>query len=222
VTPTELELIAVRDEGAMARFYERHAAGVRQFCAAVCPADRVDEAVEAAMVTFLARATETPADAAPEDLLRNATREVAAGRMTPEATPPSDSVDPVCRAMPELVAAHINGELLGSGDLVDEHLRGCPICQASAARLEQAEVAFAAWPTAARETRDTSLRLAVSPTESAAATHPPPASQPQASPERPVRVRVRRGGLVGAVRQLARSRGANQRSSVTDVAKPRP
>jgi hypothetical protein len=222
VTPTELELIAVRDAEAMARFYDRHVAGVRHFCAAVCPAERVEEAVESAIVNFLARATEKPTHAAPEDLLRSATREVAAGRMKPEVAALSDPADPVCRAMPELVAAHINGELRGSGDLVEEHLRSCSVCQGSAARLEQAEVAFVAWPTVVREIRDTSLRLAVSPTESAVATHAPPASQPQASPERPVRVRARRGGLVGAVRQLARSRGANQGSSVTDVAKPRP
>jgi hypothetical protein len=220
VTSTELEMIAVRDAGAIARFYDRNAAAVRQFCAAVCPVERVDEAVEAAMVNFLARAPETPADAAPEDLLRKATREVAAGRMEPETA--SDFVDPVCRAMPELLAARTNDELPGSGDLVGEHLRDCPVCQASAARLEQAEVAFAAWPTAARETRDASLGLAEGPTESPAAVHAPLASPPQASPERPVRVRARRGGLVGAVRQLARSRGANQAPGAGEIAERRP
>jgi hypothetical protein len=213
MSPTELELIAAHDAGAMARFYDRHVAAVRQFCAAVCPAERVEDAVEAAMVNFLARAAESPADAAPEVLLGKATREVAAGRMEPEAPAASEFVDPVCRATPEVLAARMNGELPGPHDLVEEHLQGCSVCQGSAARLEQAEIAFAAWPTAVR---DAPPELAGGPSESPTAREAPRSSSPQLWPERPTRVRGRRGGLVGAVKQLARSRSANQDPSATE------
>jgi hypothetical protein len=217
VTPTEVELIAVRDAEAMARLYDRCIAGVRQFCAAACPAERVEEAVDAAMVNFLARATESPADAAPEDLLRKATREVAAGRIELEGGARAEAVDPVCRVMPQLLAARTNGELPGSADLVVEHLMGCSLCQVSAARLEQAEMAFAAWPTAVRGTGDAWPELAENSSEAPLPPEAPAASPPQTSPERPVRVRGRRGGLVGAVKQLARSRGVTQRPNLTDV-----
>ncbi len=108
------------------------------------------------MVNFLARATERPAGIVPEDLLRKATREVAAGRMGHALEPG----DPRCVAMPELLAARVNGELPGSERLVIEHLADCVTCQASAARLEQAETAFADWPVPQRDARGAWLELA--------------------------------------------------------------
>jgi hypothetical protein len=125
-------------------------------------------------------------------------------------------VDAVCLAMPELLAAAINDELPGSADLVGEHLASCSVCQTSAARLEHAENAFAAWPTDDRAAPAAWLELAGGPSASPAAPEALRSGPPQSWPERPIRIRARRGGLVGAVRQLARSRGRNQGPTVSE------
>ena len=140
--PTERELIAARDHDAMARFYDRHAAMVGEFCGAVCPDERVDEAVAAVFVNFLGRVTEGQTDEEPEELLRRAAREIAASRMEVGGVFADEREDPVCRAMPELLAARVNGELHGQAGPLAEQLAGCPTCQAAAARLGQAEVMF--------------------------------------------------------------------------------
>ena len=137
----EMQLILARDEVAIARFHDSHAAAVRQFCAAVCPPKRVEEAIEAAFLDFLGRAGNAPT-ANPRELLRRATREVAAGRMQPDGGRP---LDPICQALPELLAARANGELSGLEGPILEHLNGCRVCEAQNIRLQEAESAFALW-----------------------------------------------------------------------------
>jgi DNA-directed RNA polymerase specialized sigma24 family protein len=210
VTPTELELIAVRDADAVGRFYAQQIPAVREFCAELCPPQRIEEAVQAAMVNFLARATERPTDARPRDLLRKATREVAAGRMKLKIVA-GQVVDPICLAMPELLAARANEELPGADGLVAEHLESCQICQATGARLEKAEIAFSEWSSDGPDKRAESGDLAETPTEREATPVPPPPSDPPRPLDQVGRVRGRRGGLVGAVRQIARARLDSQR-----------
>jgi hypothetical protein len=208
VIPTELELIAARDVDAMARFYDRHGAAVRQFCAAVCPAARVEEAVEAALVDFLARATVAAEGGVPETLLSKSTREVAASRMELEAVAAHEALDPICRAMPELLAARANGELSGPQDPLVDHLQICSLCETTAARLEYAEIAFAGWPSVDADD-ETGAEPAAGHRSTTAAPAVPQAVEPLSLSERPAPVRVRRGGLVGAAKRLARSRAAS-------------
>jgi hypothetical protein len=210
VTPTELELIAVRDGDAMARFYDRHVPGVRQYCAALCTPEQVEKAVEAAMVNFLARATEAPSDRRAQDLLRKATREVAAARMGSRIDEDL-VVDRICRVVPELLAARANGELPGTTGALADHLRGCPVCHASAVRLDAAEAAFAGWAGDSRDTREQWLDLAESPSHATKDSDALVRAETKGSVDRAGRTRTRRGGLVGAVREIARSRVESQR-----------
>ena len=192
--PTELELIAARDHDTMARFYDHHVAVVGEFCAAVCPSERVDEAVAAVFVNFLARTSEGPSDAVPGDLLRRAARDIAASRMQQHGASPGERADPVCLAMPELLAARVNGELPGEEGPVVHHLSNCRRCQASAARLGQAEVMFPVGSGGeVTELRAAWLQLAG-----------------DATPPEPGQAGVRRGGLVHAVRRLARPQDADE------------
>lgn len=196
VSATERELIVAHAERATRSFYEDHRAAVRSFCASLCPAERVEEAMEATFLDFVARAGAASPDADLGDLLRCATREVAASRMDPAVQSGSDSVSPACRAMPELLAARANGELPAEYEPLTKHLRECPICQGNERRLESAEAAFAAPPQH-------------EPVEASQLAAPPVAGSdrgPQPAPTStaaPVGVRARRGGLVGAVRRLA-------------------
>lgn len=264
---SELALIASRDHDAMARFYDRHVAMVGQFCAALCPNDRVDEAVTGVFLNFLARAAEAPQEAESDELLRRATREVAASRMETQPATADEQDDPVCRVMPELLAARVNGELTGREGPIVDHLSRCAVCQSTAARLGQAEIMFpvgspgevtggrAAWlRLAGNQSEDTeALPLdaqmpwldaeasepAASPAgtpaqpSDAAAPAPDTGAREEAQPNEPaarpagadapdsvsgqpvyskpaqpqVQVRVRRGGLVAAVRRFATSQG---------------
>jgi DNA-directed RNA polymerase specialized sigma24 family protein len=227
VTLTELELIVARDEETMGRFYDVHVNEVRRFCAALCPADRLGEAVDATLVGFLARASEATAGTRPDELLRKAAREVAASRMEPGGEAGAGA-GPLCRAMPELLAARANQELSGAEDQMLAHLESCDVCRESAARLEEAERAFVA-PSedpAAAQGRETWVQLAQPPgiestaarqssRDAAVAAETPaddpaqPASsanpEPSAAAEGHRLVRARRGGLIGAVRRLTDS-----------------
>jgi hypothetical protein len=207
VSATERELVALA-EPAMASFYDDRTSAVRGFCATLCPAERVDEAMDAAFLDFIARAAAAPPEVDLEDLLRRATREVAASRMDPGAGFAPDAVTAVCRAMPELLAASVNGELPAEYEPLDEHLRECQICRANHGRLASAEAAFGA----SSSTTEPPAPAAAEPEAAPAA---PEASVPAApEPDRgprpefsatpsPIRVRARRGGLVGAIRRLA-------------------
>jgi hypothetical protein len=222
LTPTEFELIAIRDEDAMNRFYERHVAVVRQFCAAICPPERIEEAVEAAMLIALARASEASVGGRPEDVVRKATREVAAARMAP-GVGTGQVTDPVCRAVPELLAARANGELRGPDGPLAEHLSSCAVCQMSAARLQEAESAFLEWangepvhqaestqlvehPSEARQPWEPASELPPSGAREDAASKPSPQNDLTPPAAQSARVHNRRGGLVGAVKRAARSR----------------
>ena len=136
-----LALITARDPSAMSDFYDDHAGAVRLFCATVCPSGRVDEAIRAAFVDFFGRTLEAEAGADPSDLLRRATREVAASRIDVHArTGSRPSI--ICQSAPELLASRANGELPGRDKTLLKHLRGCATCQTIEATLEAAEIAF--------------------------------------------------------------------------------
>lgn len=177
-----------RAERATTAFYDDQTEAVRSFCASLCPAERVEDAMEATFLDFVARVAAAPSDGDHEDLLRRAVREVAASRMDPAAGADRESIPPVCRAMPELLAASANGELPAEYEPLTEHLQSCEICQGNQRRMEAAFGALAQ-----RESADRA-----SPT---AAELPARRPAPHAAPA-PIRVRARRGGLVGAVRKL--------------------
>ena len=215
-------MIAARDREAMARFFEGHGLVVQQYCSLVAAMERIDEAANAALLNFLARAMTAPADADPDDLLRKALREVAAARMEFRAgNGGSDAVDPICLAVPELLAARRNQELPGSEALLEEHLQGCEICRFTAARLEGAESAFGSMfgGELYRRTRDQWLGLA-SAEVSAAETKPvpePARATPQGAPTEPgpqpsIQTRRRSGGLLGAVKRLTQPEQERRRA----------
>jgi hypothetical protein len=147
--------VRARDPDALVRFYDSHAANVRQYCAIVCPAELVDEATFVAFADFLGRLDRADADADVDldDLLRKATRGAAAGRAAvsgdagstnaPRGSRRAVRTEPeaTCLAMPELLAAYASGELPRNGQL-DRHLVGCSVCRATATRLRDAEGAF--------------------------------------------------------------------------------
>lgn len=181
-----------RAERATTAFYDVRTEAVRGLCASLCPAERVEDAMQATFLDFVARVAAAPSDADLEDLLRRAVREVAASRMDPADGADRESIPPVCRAMPELLAADANGELPPEYEPLTEHLQSCEICQGNRRRVESAEAAFEA-----PQQSESADRAGPTAAE-------PPARRPAsgAAPA-PVRVRARRGGLVGAVRRLA-------------------
>jgi hypothetical protein len=191
VTATEREPIVARAERATTAFYDDHTEAVRSFCASLCPAERVEDAMEATFLDFVARVAAAPSDADREGLLRRAVREVAASRMDPAVGADRASILPVCRAMPELLAASANGELPAEYEPLTEHLQSCEICQGNHRRMESAEAAFGAL--AQRESADRARSTAANPPARRPASNAAPA---------PIRVRARRGGLVGVVRRL--------------------
>ncbi len=140
---TLLGLIAGRDPDAAAGFFDAHAPGVRRYSKWVAPPERIDEATLAAFVDFLGRVAAAPPGADLEDLLRKATRSAAASRA--EVT---GAREPECHAMPELLAATINEELVRDDAPLRAHLKRCGHCRQTAERLAQAD---GAWITSAGE-----------------------------------------------------------------------
>jgi hypothetical protein len=122
----------------------------------------------------------------------------------------------VAMVLPELLAARVNGELPGQASPLAEHLAGCPTCQAAAARLGQPEVMFPVGSAGGvTELRTEWLQLAgqtsaegADPRSSDLADEVRHRDQPLATPirdrEPPTGDRVRRGGLVGAVKAVGR------------------
>jgi hypothetical protein len=106
---------------------------VRAYCAAVCAAADVDDATLAAFVEFLARTDGAGTDDDLDLLLVKATRGAAAGRMA------IDSSKPKCRAMPQLLSASANGELVRDEKPFEAHLDDCATCRDTARRLLNAE-----------------------------------------------------------------------------------
>jgi hypothetical protein len=150
------ELIAFGDMDALAGFRDAHVGKVRAFCEIACPSAQVDAACEATFVEFVARVKADPSDdRALEALLLRATRSAAAGRFLVEQPAASADVtdelaahvDPaICHAMPELVAAHQNGELRDDPEDLQRDQRRCVTCTATVARMQEAEQAFTAAP----------------------------------------------------------------------------
>jgi hypothetical protein len=242
-TPILVDLILSGDQDALAGFYDGRAPSVYQYCAQICPSQQVEEAVLASFADFLGRVRAAGSEADLDDLLRKSTRSAAASRMRVPK-----SRDPVCRSMPELIAARANGELPHGEGPINAHLETCRSCRQTAQKLVDAEDALAqpatrqppeevrtAWLLIATTGAET--ERAVEPAAEAPAPEPPapppapeppappPAPEPPApppapeppptpaasepgppAPSEPVRVRRRRGGLLGAARRVTRGR----------------
>lgn len=151
--------LRARDPETIADFYDRRAGTVREYCLLVCEARSVADATLASFIDFLGRLDEVGDDADVDELLWKATRSAAAGRAevrvesrqvpsphrfrrtAPVATAPGR----ICRAMPELLAAYANGELVRR-EPVDEHLADCAMCRTTVTRFRRAEGAFTREP----------------------------------------------------------------------------
>lgn len=142
------ERILMGDREAIASLYDESLPRVHAYCELVCPPERVQDAVRACFLDFLARLELVGvSDAGLTSLLLKATRSAAASR-TVVAAPASQgpasevpSAGAVCWSMCELFAAQANGELPSENGLV-EHLQHCPVCQLTRSRLSEAEHAF--------------------------------------------------------------------------------
>jgi hypothetical protein len=139
------------DADAIAGFRDAHEDLVTAFCAAFCTPERVGEAVDAAFLEFVARvrAGAGTDDEPVQGLLLNATRAAAAGRalIAPfDSARPSHSDPRLCAAMPELIAAAANGELRGDPTDLAREQAACVTCAATAARMRDADQAFALAP----------------------------------------------------------------------------
>jgi hypothetical protein len=153
--PSLAALIGAGDLDAFAGFRDAHAAKVRSYCGEVCARERVEEALAAAFIDFLARLRIAgDHDSSLEKLLLAATRSAAAGRFevwrslaAVEQT--GSEIHPDCAAMPELLAASANGELRGDRTTITRHLSSCPTCAITADRTQQAARRFAATPAGA-------------------------------------------------------------------------
>jgi hypothetical protein len=193
---TLVSSIRARDCDVAAGFFDARAAVVWRYCSEVCPLELTDDATLAAFVGFLGRIATAPATADADDLLFKSARSAAAARIDRP-----DPGSPACEAIPELIAADVNGELTRADEPLREHLGRCRACRHLADRLTQAEDAFSS--SAPGEPPD-HLRAAwldlVAPDD----VEPEGATEPEAvvNLEPPAGVRARRGGLVGAARRL--------------------
>jgi hypothetical protein len=143
--------LRARSQESLAGFYDEHAGRVREYCALICPSELIDEATFVAFVDFLGRMDGARADEDLDELLWKATRGAAAGRAEVRDAPTSkragsrrsarSEAGPICRAMPELLAAYASGELARNAQL-DKHLLECSVCRTTATRFRQAEGAF--------------------------------------------------------------------------------
>jgi hypothetical protein len=126
-------LLRAGDRDALTGFYDARAGYVHAYCTSVCPPEDVDDAMLAAFVEFLARAPGAGRDDDLDLLLVKATRSSAAGRIGVHSS------SPVCRAMPEVLAARANGEHVREEQAFATHLDDCPTCRETATRLLDAE-----------------------------------------------------------------------------------
>ncbi len=231
--PSLARQIAEGNPDTLAGFHDAHVRKVRSYCAHACQAEAVDEAVEASFVDFVARVREAAMEEPPlGDLLLAGTRSAAASRFVVEQ-PTSD----ICLAMPELLGALANGELGAESRQMHEHLKRCPACQATAARMQEAERAFAestGWEepgtvAADREPEPSASEPEPEPSASEPEPEPgpstaepepepqlqasqrlePPPPPAQPPPPQPSVVRARSGGLVGAAKKLGRQLSGN-------------
>jgi hypothetical protein len=182
-------------------FRESRAPRVQAYMERVCLPEVTDEATSAAFVDFLARAGAEPdADGGLDALLLQGTRSAAASRFA-VAVPmghPELALSAECRAMPELLATHANGESPGDEQLIADHLVDCAICAHTLTRMQAAEQAFAAAASElpALEVKETRVNLGKArprparPSASASASasaptgaRPPSRGNPQPSPQ---------------------------------------
>jgi hypothetical protein len=151
---SHVDPVRARDPDALARFYDRHAGNVREYCAIVCPTELVDEATLVAFADFLGRLAKADPDTDLDDLLWKAARGAAAGRAEVSRDAASDAParrasrrarpkepEATCLAMPELLAAYASGEIPRNVEL-EQHLFTCSICRATASRFRAAEDAI--------------------------------------------------------------------------------
>lgn len=213
VQPTQRDLIARGDPDVLERYYDSHAATVHEYCALLCPPDRISEAVLAAFTDLLGRVATAQPDIDLDQLLHSSARVAAASRMDLTGIR-----DPVCRFVPELIAARTNGELRRAPEAVDKHLAACRFCDATAQRLLDAEETLlgkSAWPPPA-DVRTAWLDMASRPEPVSGNREPagrplaktiPRKEQPTTvQKEQPTTVRRRRGGVMGAARRVVPSR----------------
>lgn len=126
-------LLRAGDRDALTGFYDARAGYVHGYCASLCAPEDVDGATLAAFVEFLARAAGADSDDDLDLLLVKATRSSAAGRIRLRSS------SPVCRAMPDVLAARANGEHLREEQAFAAHLDECATCRETATRLLDAE-----------------------------------------------------------------------------------
>jgi hypothetical protein len=141
MTDSLAELLRDRDRDALTGFFDARAAYVQAYCRTLCAPGDVDEAILAAFLEFLARASGAGADADLDLLLVKSARGAAATRMVLNTTAPE------CLAMPEVLAARANGEDIRDERPFATHLDGCATCRETAARLLDAEQALKTEPT---------------------------------------------------------------------------
>jgi hypothetical protein len=164
--PTLREVIVAGDRDAAAGFFDGRGAMIREYCDELCSPPLVDDAVIAAFSDFRGRLIMAPADADLDDLLRKATRSIAATRMDVHAATDRErdrrAISGTCLALPELLAAHRNGELRHGDEPIRQHLRDCRVCQYTEERLANAEEAFTRTPSGQppQRVRDAWLGLA--------------------------------------------------------------
>jgi hypothetical protein len=143
------ELLRAGDAAATAEFRAGRVPRVEAYVAGVCAPERIAEATSAAFLDFFARARAIEVTGGGlDELLLGATRSAAAGRfaVAPPAERPGDAAQVECYAMPELLAAHANGERAGDEALLGSHLTSCATCTWTLTRVQEAERAFArAW-----------------------------------------------------------------------------
>ncbi len=194
------------DPDAISTFREEHLEKIRAYCNVACTAELVDAAVTAGFLDFVARVSERrPAEDDLQLVLLRATRAAAAPRMTAE------DGQAECAAVPELLAARANGELPGSDRGLQEHLRGCTVCQGISAQISRAVEAFLspAGTPARAEAPAAAVAPAEPPPAATAAPGSPPVRPGPAQPPLPApTVRRRTGGLAGAIRKRIQPPGS--------------
>jgi hypothetical protein len=156
MTTSLAALLRARDRDALAGFFDARAGYVHAYCASICPPDDVDAATLAAFVEFLTRAPGAGSDDDLDLLLVKATRSSAAGRVEVRSSAP------VCRAMPEVLAARANGEHIRSEQAFAAHLDDCATCRETATRLLGAEQSLKGEPRGgpAADVKETWLEIA--------------------------------------------------------------
>jgi hypothetical protein len=211
--PELIGLIVAGDGDALAGFYDARAGSVHEYCAEVCAADVVDDAVLATFVDFLGRARAAAPGADPDDLLRKSTRTAAASRIQF-----AGAREAACRSTAELVAARANGELPHDERAINDHLDSCRSCRRLAQRLVEGEDALirpaaepppervrAAWlEIASRSAPDSPAPSWTPQTETPSLPRAAATAPADTGPQTTVIIQ-RRGGLLGAARRAVSS-----------------